>query len=244
MTGDRSGQQNCSARTAPISLRFELRRRSPFSHGPALAVHSALPARQSCAVMWRSRHRAHCDSASAQVGPVAAGVVRLIGPHPVRSSARPSRAESGHPYRRQTGSAIVTNSAPGAVGLRSSTRPTTASGMLPSAGSIASSVTGPWPRDTTSSQSDTRRPCWSQSSASGCAEGGRRADVSPNALPHGPAGGRVRMCVDLLGGGPVQPQTVQGASRTRGRPSRHTRHHPSGDPHHDRSAAFHLRRTR
>ncbi|WP_419587068.1 transposase [Streptomyces sp. Qhu-G9] len=42
---------------------------------------------------------------------------------------------------------------------RSSTKPTTASGMPSSAGSTASSATGPWPRDTTSSPSATRPPC-------------------------------------------------------------------------------------
>ncbi|MDQ0757538.1 hypothetical protein QF027_000173 [Streptomyces canus] len=72
----------------------------------------------------------------------------------------------------RTGSATVGSSAPGVVGRRSSTRPTTASGMPSSAGSIASNATGPWPRDTTSLPSATRRPCWSQSSTSGCDQHG------------------------------------------------------------------------
>jgi hypothetical protein len=35
-------------------------------------------------------------------------------------------------------------------------------------GSIASSATGPWPRDTTNPPSATKQPCWSRPSMSGC----------------------------------------------------------------------------
>ncbi|EKX64907.1 hypothetical protein STRIP9103_09563 [Streptomyces ipomoeae 91-03] len=50
----------------------------------------------------------------------------------------------------------------------SSTRPTTRSATRSSAESIASSGTALSPRDTTSWQFATRRPCWSQPSTSGC----------------------------------------------------------------------------
>lgn len=41
------------------------------------------------------------DAASSQVGPVTAGVVRLVCPHPFRSAARPARADPRHPDRVQ-----------------------------------------------------------------------------------------------------------------------------------------------
>ncbi|MFC3495055.1 transposase [Glycomyces rhizosphaerae] len=69
------------------------------------------------------------------------------------------RTRAGAPWR---------DVARAAVGRRSSTRPTTKSVTRWSAGSIASSVTGLWLRHTTSSPSDTRQPCWSQPSTSGC----------------------------------------------------------------------------
>ena len=43
------------------------------------------------------------DTASSQAGPVAAGVVRLVGPHPVRSAARPADAYAGHSDALQDG---------------------------------------------------------------------------------------------------------------------------------------------
>lgn len=61
------------------------------------------------------------------------------------------------------------------AGRRSSTRPTTRNATRWSAASIASSATARSPRDTRSSPSATRRPCWSQLSTSGCDQHFRNA---------------------------------------------------------------------
>lgn len=88
---------------------------------------------------------------------------------PVRTE--PSYAGTASRRRSRSlriGSATARSSAPAVAARRSSTRSTTASAMRSSAGSIASSATGLWLRDTKSWPSAMRRPCWSQSSMSGC----------------------------------------------------------------------------
>ena len=92
--------------------------------------------------------------------------------HPRGAVGGPDHAQrqsaAADPGRRRSRPRWGANSAPAAVGRRSSTRPTIASAMRSNVESTASSVTGPWPRGTTSLPSATRRPCWSQSSTSGC----------------------------------------------------------------------------
>lgn len=105
--------------------------------------------------------------------------VPRIGPD--RPRVRPDRVRADKAYasrknraylrrrgiRCTTRHATARSSAPVAAGRRISIRPTTASATRSSAGSIASSDTKPWPRDTTNSPSTTKPLCWSRRSTNG-----------------------------------------------------------------------------
>jgi hypothetical protein len=133
----------------------------PGHGGPArrlAAVHRG--ARSHTRALRRARPPSRpTGSGARRQGPIPPGPIGTTCADAVSPAPFPSR-----PTRSATASAVAAR----AAGRRRSTARTTRGVMPSSAGSIASSATEPSPAASTSSPSDSRRPCSSLRSASGC----------------------------------------------------------------------------